>query len=260
MDVSEPSHVGHLNHSLLRLSPTPNTLAWNIVPTLLLGSAVACPLVGQDLPLYGASRFAVADGFVHLRLGGFHTRDCLSRVRLSVALFSARIAQHMVLAPVAVPLLALSPPVYGRRPYALTSAAAFLMALWAWHVPILMRRHSATTSYAGACMSRSLDRRSRSGRHCSTRASTPALLSLSAPQPACKRQVWGPFSTSRLVLSSGCTRAPPRHGVFLSWKTSNSMASSCGFPVVRSSPLLADLVRIVPSAGRAESGLGTANS
>lgn len=60
---------------------------------------------------------------------------------LSVALFSARIAQHMILLLVAAPLIALGLP--GRREaapsegnWALWAAAgAFLVALWGWHMP-----------------------------------------------------------------------------------------------------------------------------
>jgi putative membrane protein len=64
---------------------------------------------------------------------------------LSVALFSARIAQHMVLLLVAAPLIALGLP---ARHQACTAAAdpagnstlwatagAFLVALWGWHMP-----------------------------------------------------------------------------------------------------------------------------
>jgi len=61
---------------------------------------------------------------------------------LSVALFSARIAQHMILLLVAAPLIALGLP--ARREasaadgsgYLWATAAAFLVALWGWHMPI----------------------------------------------------------------------------------------------------------------------------
>lgn len=54
---------------------------------------------------------------------------------LGVALFSARVAQHMWIVLVAAPLLVLAralPPVRSRP---LTCAALFGMTLWAWHVP-----------------------------------------------------------------------------------------------------------------------------
>lgn len=57
---------------------------------------------------------------------------------LSVSLFSARIAQHMILLLVAAPLIALSypPRVDDRRSWSLwLSAGSFLIALWFWHMP-----------------------------------------------------------------------------------------------------------------------------
>lgn len=54
---------------------------------------------------------------------------------LSVSLFSARVGQHMILALLAAPLIASGlPPVRLVRSAAL-AAAAFLVALWAWHMP-----------------------------------------------------------------------------------------------------------------------------
>jgi putative membrane protein len=58
---------------------------------------------------------------------------------LSVALFSARILQHMILLLVAAPLIASGLPPSGRarHPWRLWSAAAaFFLALWYWHMPI----------------------------------------------------------------------------------------------------------------------------
>lgn len=51
---------------------------------------------------------------------------------LSVALFSARVAQHMLLALVAAPLVAFALP--GRSRLA-PAVALFMAALWAWHLP-----------------------------------------------------------------------------------------------------------------------------
>ncbi|MBV8910632.1 MAG: cytochrome c oxidase assembly protein [Gammaproteobacteria bacterium] len=57
---------------------------------------------------------------------------------LSVAMFSARIGQHMILVLVAAPLLALGLPEAKRR-FARTrlwsSCAIFFLALWFWHMP-----------------------------------------------------------------------------------------------------------------------------
>jgi putative membrane protein len=57
---------------------------------------------------------------------------------LSVSLFSARIAQHMVLLLIAAPLIALAwPKSLGQRSArgAWIAAAAFFIALWFWHMP-----------------------------------------------------------------------------------------------------------------------------
>lgn len=57
---------------------------------------------------------------------------------LSVALFSARVAQHMILILIAAPLIALGMPMRprdGSLPLWL-SALGFLLALWFWHMPL----------------------------------------------------------------------------------------------------------------------------
>lgn len=58
---------------------------------------------------------------------------------LSVALFSARIAQHMILLLAAAPLIARAWPPRRPRPARWplwASAVAFLIALWYWHMPL----------------------------------------------------------------------------------------------------------------------------
>jgi len=58
---------------------------------------------------------------------------------LSVALFSARIGQHMVLVLLAAPLIASAWPISRQGRSSLTlygSAVAFLIFLWAWHMPV----------------------------------------------------------------------------------------------------------------------------
>jgi putative membrane protein len=55
---------------------------------------------------------------------------------LSVALFSARIAQHMVLMLVAAPLIGRYLPRGRWRGSIWWSAAAFTAAIWAWHMPV----------------------------------------------------------------------------------------------------------------------------
>ncbi len=57
---------------------------------------------------------------------------------LSVSLFSARVAQHMVLILVAAPLLALALPAFpekAQRPCLWLSVMTFFIALWFWHMP-----------------------------------------------------------------------------------------------------------------------------
>jgi putative membrane protein len=57
---------------------------------------------------------------------------------LSVSLFSARIAQHMVLVLIAAPLIALGwpRPARGSRGWPLwVASAGFFVALWFWHMP-----------------------------------------------------------------------------------------------------------------------------
>jgi putative membrane protein len=57
---------------------------------------------------------------------------------LSVSLFSARIAQHMILLLVAAPLIALGWPRLSNSSAAWrlwTAAGTFMVALWVWHMP-----------------------------------------------------------------------------------------------------------------------------
>ena len=61
---------------------------------------------------------------------------------LSVSLFSARVAQHMVLILVAAPLLALALPAFpekAQRPCLWLSVMTFFIALWFWHMPPSLR-------------------------------------------------------------------------------------------------------------------------
>jgi putative membrane protein len=56
---------------------------------------------------------------------------------LSVALFSARVGQHMILTLVAAPLIAVALPRVSVRPASLWAATvAFFVALWFWHMPL----------------------------------------------------------------------------------------------------------------------------
>jgi putative membrane protein len=58
---------------------------------------------------------------------------------LSLALFSARIAQHMILILLAAPLIASARPAGARQPRAMTlwvAVAVFFISLWVWHMPV----------------------------------------------------------------------------------------------------------------------------
>jgi putative membrane protein len=127
--------------------PVPAELAsrWNIDFTLI-GIIVA-------LAAWHALRIGIFDyGAARLRRASFLTGWSVLALSLisplcalSVALFSARVTQHMVLAVVAAPLIALagarfndsgrSGPDHGRS--AFRAAGLFAVLLWAWHSPEL---------------------------------------------------------------------------------------------------------------------------
>jgi putative membrane protein len=103
-----------------------NTDAMLIAMLLLLMLAHVRALRGdvQRVPLALAGWAAAAAAFVS------------PLCALSVALFSARVAQHMILILIAAPLLALAMPPRWEKPAHLWPATlAFLIALWFWHMP-----------------------------------------------------------------------------------------------------------------------------
>lgn len=66
---------------------------------------------------------------------------------LSVALFSARVAQHMILVLVAAPLIALGMPLSTQRRGTIgLSALTFFAALWFWHMPYPYQATFETTA------------------------------------------------------------------------------------------------------------------
>ncbi len=74
---------------------------------------------------------------------------------LSVALFSARVAQHLLLILVAAPLIAFGMigPDRQRALRPAAPAALFALALWAWHLPVSMPRASRAFDLLGdACL------------------------------------------------------------------------------------------------------------
>lgn len=113
------------------LSPVPASLAgrFNFDPVLI--AALVLIVAGHIYALRRASRswLAPACGW------GVAAAALLSPLcALSVALFSARIAQHMLLLLVAAPLIALGMPGQSGRGL-WPSAVTFLGTLWLWHMP-----------------------------------------------------------------------------------------------------------------------------
>ncbi|MBV1799940.1 cytochrome c oxidase assembly protein [Siccirubricoccus sp. G192] len=112
--------------------PSPGDVAWNLDPwliaALLLGLLLAWGPAGR-----GGDRRILFAGWAVLAAA------LLSPLcNLSVALFSARVGQHLVLLTAAAPLLALGlrGPRWMASPGGLAAAAgAFAVALWAWHLP-----------------------------------------------------------------------------------------------------------------------------
>ena len=121
-------------------APVPGAESWNLDPALLTGLAIG--LVG-GASLIGWSKgrrhdlilFAV--GWATLALA-FVSPLC----NISVALFSARALQHMILTLVAAPLLVrgLFGSFRGRRSvgglFAMSSTMAFTFCFWFWHSPL----------------------------------------------------------------------------------------------------------------------------
>ncbi len=139
--------------------PRPDALLqrWNLDPllvTILLLALIAYAAC-SDLRLGGSGR---VPGWRRACFYAGWTLGALALVSplcpLSVSLFSARVAQHMLLASVVAPLVVLGRPAalmadgiarLARRPAGTTgsrwrpqpllAAAAFTFALWAWHAP-----------------------------------------------------------------------------------------------------------------------------
>jgi putative membrane protein len=128
--------------------PVPGHLTWNTDPVLIavllaIGAAYVAGCRGNRAPkprermLFGAGLLIVAAALIS------------PLCNLSVALFSARVAQHMALTLIAAPLIALGRPecvlphsamparssaAFGRQALSV-SAVAFAIAIWTWHMP-----------------------------------------------------------------------------------------------------------------------------
>jgi putative membrane protein len=127
--MSLPSHIPYCG-----LPPVPADLAvrWNLDPVL-----TGAMLAGIGLYLFVARRAGVSRS----RVIGFCAGWTMALIALisplcalSVALFSARIGQHMLLTLLAAPLVAWGLPV-ARPRSPMAAAVVFLALLWFWHAP-----------------------------------------------------------------------------------------------------------------------------
>ena len=116
--------------------PVPGDLTWNTDPWLIAGLLfLLIPLFRLVRPAGEARQFAAGLGW------GLVALALVSPLcHLSMALFSARIAQHMLLVLVAAPLLAFAlPPLIRARSGmgwgAGLAAGLLALMLWAWHLP-----------------------------------------------------------------------------------------------------------------------------
>jgi putative membrane protein len=119
-------------------APTPGALHWNLDPILiaaLLVLAVAHLSFAHSLGLAKRDAAACAFGWLMLSLA-FISPLC----NLSVALFSARVSQHMAIVLLAAPMIArgrVFVPAAWRlsTSFAWTAAMAFAAIFWIWHSP-----------------------------------------------------------------------------------------------------------------------------
>jgi putative membrane protein len=112
-------------------APVPGELLarWNFDPLLLAGLAIVAV---SHLKIIPARKRPIASAGWIIATLAFISPICA----LSVALFSARIAQHMILVLIAAPLIGESLP-EGRWAHSIWwSAAAFSAAIWLWHMPL----------------------------------------------------------------------------------------------------------------------------
>jgi putative membrane protein len=130
-------------------APAPGELLerFNLDPVLIVSLAVVAS--GHLLAILAADRRGrcyAACGWL-VAAAAFISPLCA----LSVSLFSARVAQHMLLILVAAPLIAVALPLRSRASGTWplwTAGAAFMVALWAWHMPTpYAATFSATSLY-----------------------------------------------------------------------------------------------------------------
>ncbi len=130
--------------------PTPDALfqRWNFDPFLIGGLLAVLALYAALRPVDGADRGRARLFYLGWCIGSAALISPLCA--LSVALFSARVGQHMLLATVVAPLIAAARPlesVVRRWPrlkgpgtlqakHAWVAALTFAGALWFWHAPL----------------------------------------------------------------------------------------------------------------------------
>jgi putative membrane protein len=117
------------------LPPVPAELLhrFNLDPLLIL-ALTACSFAHLSAIPRSTPRLLAATGWLTAAVA-FISPLCA----LSVSLFSARVAQHMVLILLAAPLIAFSAPQLSRhhRIHSLwLTAVGFFVALWFWHMPV----------------------------------------------------------------------------------------------------------------------------
>lgn len=118
--------------------PVPGAVTWNLDPvliTLLILGSLAFAMFARVRGLPGKEQFAFQAGWL---LWGVFLISPLCN--LSVALFSARVGQHMLIEFAAAPLIACGLSLRERRgssgpQTALFAALLFAAALWFWHLP-----------------------------------------------------------------------------------------------------------------------------
>jgi putative membrane protein len=129
-------------------APVPGALVWNTDPALIaafvaVGAIYAGACRGAGAPSRREQAFFAAG--LATAAAALISPLC----NLSVALFSARVAQHMVLTLIAAPLIVLGrpervvaawlgsrlPTARGSHVLTTLSGAAFAAALWTWHLP-----------------------------------------------------------------------------------------------------------------------------
>lgn len=105
-------------------APVPGAIAWSLDPLLVAGL-----LAG----LAWAWRRAVDRPALAAGVGALAVVLLSPICAIAVALFSVRVAQHLVILLVAAPLLAVALPT--RAPPVGIAAAVFAAILWLWHLP-----------------------------------------------------------------------------------------------------------------------------